>query len=318
MSKIQLFENTSEIGAGTRGASLGIDALKVACANRNDDLFLYIHSDEVQNEDNYLFIKDSNTCARRIEGVITMYKRIARKVAAEVKGDSFPIVLAGDHSNAGGTIAGIKKAYPNKNIGVVWIDAHADMHTPYTSPSGNIHGMPLATALGMDNIANQKNEPDFETQASWNNLKNTGSIQPKIKPEHLAFIAVRDTEIEEDNFIVQNGIKNFPVEEVRNKGIAQVITEIEEQMSNCELIYISFDVDSMDSSISRGTGTPVENGLTVEEAKELVTTLGSLEKTCCVEFTEINPTLDTKNKMAEHAFMILKALCEKIDPNYKK
>ena len=74
----------------------------------------------------------------------------------------------------------------------------------------------------------------------------------------------------------------------------------------------------MDSSISKGTGTPVENGLTVEEAKELVTTLGSLEKTCCVEFTEINPTLDTKNKMAEHAFMILKALCEKIDPNYKK
>ena len=287
MSGIKFIEVKSEIGAGTRGASLGIDALKVACANRNDDLFLYIHSDEVQNEDNYLFIKDSNTCARRIEGVITMYKRIARKVAAEVKGDSFPIVLAGDHSNAGGTIAGIKKAYPDKNIGVVWIDAHADMHTPYTSPSGNIHGMPLATALGMDNIANQKNEPDFETQASWNNLKNTGSIQPKIKPEHLAFIAVRDTEIEEDNFIVQNGIKNFPVEELRNKGIAQVITEIEEQMSNCELIYISFDVDSMDSSISRGTGTPVENGLTVEEAKELVTTLGSLEKTCCVEFTEI-------------------------------
>ncbi len=86
-----------------------------------------------------------------------------------------------------------------------------------------------------------------------------------------------------------------------------MITEIEEQMSNCELIYISFDVDSMDSSISKGTGTPVENGLTVEEAKELVTTLGSL-KTCCVEFTEINPTLGYKNKMAEHAFMILKAL----------
>lgn len=318
MAGIKFIEVKSEIGAGTRGASLGIDALKVACANRNDDLFLYIQSDEVKNEDNYLFIKDSNRYARRIEGVITMYKRIARKVAKEVKGDKFPIVLAGDHSNAGGTIAGIKEAYPNKNLGVIWIDAHADMHTPYTTPSGNIHGMPLSTALGFDNRANQKNEPDFDTMASWNNLKNTSNIQPKIKPEHLAFIAVRDTEIEEDNLMTQYGIKNFPVEEVRNKGVDQIIAEIEEQMRNCEIIYVSFDVDSMDSSISRGTGTPVENGLSVEEAKSLVTKLGSLEKTCCVEFTEINPTLDTKNKMAEHAFMILKELCKTIDPEYKK
>lgn len=318
MAAIKFIEVKSELGAGTRGASLGIDALRIACANQKDDLFLYIKNEQVKTENNFLFIHDTNNYAKRIEGIITMYNRIARTVKAGVQSEKFPIVLAGDHSNAGGTIAGIKAAHPDKKLGVVWIDAHADLHTPYTTPSGNLHGMPLATALGIDNIDCKRNEPDEETKASWNALKNMCEIQPKVDPENLIFVGVRDTEIQEDHLIRTNEIKNFTVDEVRKKGTKIVIEEIQNKLANCELIYISFDVDSMDSSYSVGTGTPVENGLTIEEAKDLVTTLGSLEKTCCVEFTEINPTLDTKNKMAENAFGILKSLVETIDPNYKK
>ena len=147
MEAIKLIEVKSEIAAGTRGASLGIDALKTACLDKGSDFFAQFDSEEVENMNHMMFEyaeEDIDKTAKYIEGVYTMVKRVSRTISFALEDGTFPLVLAGDHSTAAGTIAGIKKAYPFKRLGVIWIDAHADLHSPYTTPSGNMHGMPLA------------------------------------------------------------------------------------------------------------------------------------------------------------------------------
>jgi arginase len=234
-----------------------------------------------------------------------MYERVAEAVSGTLKSGLFPVVLAGDHSTAGGTIAGIKMAKPKSRLGVIWIDAHADMHTPFTSPSGNMHGMPLATALGMDNTESQIHKPDAQTLDYWNKLKSLGKIQPKILPEDLVFIALRDYEKEEEYLLRKNNIKVISVAELRRKGVEQIVRQTMLHLAACDDIYVSFDVDSLDAGISRGTGTPVSNGLREREAEDLLAALAQYHKICCFEVAEVNPTLDKENMMAEIAFTIL-------------
>lgn len=305
MRNIKIIEVKSEIGAGTRGASLGIDALKIAALDFMSNFFVNFPSDVVETENNLLYEPVGNPYAKRIKGVKTIYERVANAVETNIKSGLFPLVLAGDHSSAGGTIAGIKMAKPKSRLGVVWIDAHADMHTPYTSPSGNMHGMPLAISLGEDNKESKVHNPDVETLKLWSELKNIGSISPKILPEDIVFIALRDTEKEEDFLLKKHGIKVIPVSEVRKKGVAHVVRQTLLSLQQCDDIYVSFDVDSLDSSISRGTGTPVANGLKEREAEDILASLMQNHKICCFEITEVNPTLDKENLMAEIAFNIL-------------
>jgi arginase len=228
----------------------------------------------------------------------------------------FPIVLAGDHSTAAGTIMGIKAANPEKRLGVVWIDAHADLHTPYTTPSGNMHGMPLAMVTQLDNKDCQINEPGSETISYWEKIKKIGGDFPKIQPKDIVFISVRDTEEPEDYLIHHYGIKNFSTAEVRELGIEKVAAQALEILAECDQIYISFDVDSLDSSISVGTGTPVPNGLTVEEAINLNAELIKDKRVCCWEIVEVNPTLDTENTMAEIAFEVLEITAKSLVDNF--
>ncbi len=234
-----------------------------------------------------------------------MYERVSQAVSNTLKSGLFPLVLAGDHSTAGGTIAGIRLAKPKNKLGVIWIDAHADMHTPYTTPSGNMHGMPLAAALDEDNLGHQVHSPDPKTIETWNKLKAVAKIKPMIKPEDIVFIALRDYEKEEESLIKQHGIKVIPVQEVRRKGVENVVRQTLQHLGKCDDIYVSFDVDSLDSSISRGTGTPVGNGLKEREAEDLMASFMQNRKICCFEVTEVNPTLDKENLMAEIAFNIL-------------
>ena len=229
------------------------------------------------------------------------------------KNKRFPLIISGDHSSAGGTIAGIKKAYPESRLGLIWIDAHADLHSPYTSPSGNIHGMPLATALNEDNLDSSRKELDSTTQVHWNTLKNVGNISPKALAEDIVFIGVRDTEKEEDYLIEKYNIINYTPEILREKGVAEVISEIKnDKLSACDIVYVSFDVDSLDcDAVSYGTGTPVKNGLFVDETKALIHAFFAWEKVVSLEVTEINPLLDNKcNKMAETALEILEYALE--------
>lgn len=307
MKRIVLVENKSEIGAGTRGASLGIDAVKIAALNSKSDYFKKAKIVKIENENDRLWEDVSFESAKRIKGVVEVYKRVSETVSEILGKNKFPVLLSGDHSNAGGTIAGIKMAHPDKRLGVIWIDAHADLHSPYTSPSGNIHGMPLATALGEDNTNYAVKEISDEVKKQWERLKNIGNINPKINPEDLVFIGVRDTEDPEDYFIANNKVKTISVEHVRRTGAQEVSEQVLEYLSACDIIYVSFDVDSMDCDlISYGTGTPVQNGLTDQEASGLINHFLIDKRVKCFEVVEINPCLDNKqNKMAETAFRIM-------------
>ena len=305
MRNIKLIEVKSEIGAGTRGASLGVDAIKIAALDYMSSFFVNFPSQIVETENRLLYEPIESPYAKRIKGINTMYERVSEAVSSTIKSGVFPIILAGDHSTAGGTIAGLKMAKPKQELGVIWVDAHADLHTPYTTPSGNMHGMPLATALAEDNIENQIHHPDEQTIKYWDSLKNIGKIHPKIKPENIVYIALRDYEKEEEAIIKQNNIKVITVAEIRKKGVMHAVRQTLLHLSNCDQIYLSFDVDSLDSAISRGTGTPVINGLKEREAEDLVATLMQNHKICCLEITEVNPTLDKENLMAEIAFNIL-------------
>lgn len=305
MKNIKLIEVPSEIGAGTRGASLGIEAIKIAALDFMSSFFVHFPSEKIPHENKLLYEPIESPYAKRIKGVLTIYEKLSKAVADSLKNNFFPVVLSGDHSAAGGTIAGIKIANPKSKLGVIWIDAHADVHTPYTTPSGNLHGMSLAVSINEDNLESAVHELDEQTIKHWNALKNIGKIAPKVLPEDVVIVSLRDFEKEEKHLIDKYGIKVINTKELRNKGVEQIIKQITRYLHDCTDIYVSFDVDSLDSAISKGSGTPVANGLREREAEDLVSKLMQNRKVCCLEITEVNPTLDRENLMAEIAFNIL-------------
>jgi len=309
---LKFIEVRSEIGAGTRGASLGVDAIKIAALDYGSNLFKTIPAVEIQHENQLLFENPGSLYAKRIKGIISIYERIAKEVALCLKSKIFPLVLAGDHSTAGGTIAGIKSAYPKGRLGVIWIDAHADLHSPFTTPTGNMHGMPMATALGEDNFSSKINKPDKDTVELWNRLKKVGGMSPKIAYKDLVYIGVRDVEPEETSLIKKHKVKMFTTAEIKRNGVEKIARDALAYLNHCTHIYVSFDVDSMDSSISKGTGTPVRNGITEKEAGSLCVRLVQHEKVCCFEISEVNPTLDKENLMAENTFEILQRVVSQI------
>lgn len=318
MKHIKIIEVKSELGAGIRGASLGIDAIKMASLSRQSDVFARYNPLKVRNNNELLFQKSRYDHAKYINGVFAIEQRVSNTISHQlIVGEYFPVVIAGDHSNAAGTICGVKGAYPHKRLGIIWIDAHADLHSPYTTPSGNMHGMPLAIVLNEDNLDCQINEPTEETIDYWDALKNIGFSGPKANAEDIVFITVRSTEEPEEHLIKKHKIRNFTTDEVRKKGVAQIAKEALNVLKNCDLIYISFDVDSIDSKFSVGTGTPVENGLTPEEAIELNSTLVKNEKVVAWEMVEVNPILDSKNQMAEYGFDVIDSVISTLENRFK-
>lgn len=314
MKELQLIINSSEITAGTRGSSLGPDAV-ITAARKKENYFFRDHPMmRIENENQLLDTEAQYPSAKRIEGLVQVFSRISKAVELTLNNGKFPYVLASDHGSAGGTIAGVKAAYPTKRLGVIWIDAHGDLHTPYTTPTGNMHGMPLATALGEDNTECSLNNPHADVLDYWNTLKNTGIEGPKLKSEDLVFIGVRDTETPEEAIIERHGITNHTVETVRELGVKEIIKKSLAQLSDCDIIYVSFDVDSMDPDLtSYGTGTPVKNGITPEEAHDFLCAFGEEEKLVCMEFVEVNPCLDNKqNRMAEITFDLFEAAANSI------
>lgn len=316
MRDIKLVEVRSELAAGTRGASLGIDALKIASLDKKSNFFTQFDPINVPDANNYLWKGNQFPFAKYIDGVYQVINNVYNTIELLRLEGKFPIVLAGDHSTAAGTIMGIKSAQPEKRLGVIWIDAHADLHTPYTTPSGNMHGMPLAMCAHLDNKECKVNEIDEKTTQYWERIKSIGGNSPKINPQDIVFITVRDTESPEDHLIKKHNIRNFTTQEVREKGVSTIAAEALDQLKLCDQIYISFDVDSLDSSISVGTGTPVENGLTVEEAIELNAELIKDKRVCCWEIVEVNPTLDSENLMAENAFEVLEVTTKSLVENF--
>lgn len=305
MKNIKIIEIPSEVGAGTRGASLGIESIKIAALDFMSNFFVHFPSEVIQHENQLLYEPIESPYAKRIKGVQIVTSRVAKAIHETMKSGFIPVVLSGDHSNAIGTIAGIRMAKPKSKLGVVWIDAHSDLHTPYTSPSGNVHGMPLAASIAEDNKECKVRDLDEKTVNLWNQLKNTGVNGAKIKAEDIVLISARDYEKEEKALIEKHEIKLITTNEVRRKGAENVVRAVLRYLSDCTDIYVSFDVDSLDPSISKGTGTPVNNGLKEREAEDLISKFMQHRKVCCFEVTEVNPTLDKENLMSEIAFNIL-------------
>lgn len=312
MKRIRFIEVKSEIGAGTRGASMGPDAIKIAALDYGSNLFRKIDSIEVPVENQLLFESTGSLYAKRIKGVLAILERTAALVKTSLKNNEFPIILAGDHSTSVGTISGIRMAYPKQRLGVIWIDAHADLHSPWTSPSGNMHGMPLAAVLAEDNAQNKMNKPDKETLEYWSRIKKIGNISPKIEYTDIVYIAIRDVEPEESYLLKKHKVKTFSTNEVKRNGVEKIARDALAHLNRCHNIYISFDVDSMDSSISKGTGTPVRNGITEKEAGSLLVRLIQNERVVCFEIAEVNPTLDKENLMAENTFEILQRVVSQL------
>jgi len=312
--QIKIIKNRSDIGAGTRGSDMGIDAIEIAAINGKNDYFNLFEFVDVDTENESIYNKVNNPFGKRINFVLNQCTRLSEVVKSTIENNEFPLVLSGDHSSALGTISGIKAAFPNKRLGVVWIDAHADIHSPYTSPSGNVHGMPLAAAIADDNLDCQVNQVTDEVATCWTAMKNIGVEGAKVLAENVVYFGVRDTEEPEDKQIEKLGIKNYMVDEVRYRGLETCVNEALDTLSNCDHIYISFDVDSMDCDlISYGTGTPVPKGFDQHEIIAIINHLIASNKIASLEFVEVNPLLDLKgNKMAETAFEVLDAVTKNL------
>ena len=203
MRPIKIIKNRSDIGAGTRGSDIGIDALEIAAINSNNDFFNKYLFDDVKTHNESIYDKVKCTFAKRIGFVLEQCERLRDKVFKNLNEGYFPLILSGDHSSSIGTMAAIHKHLMGNDFGVIWIDAHADLHTPFTTPSGNVHGMPLAAALGSTNPLNKVNEVDNYTLSNWNKLTKLGFSYPILKSKNLVYLGLREIEKQEKEYIIK-------------------------------------------------------------------------------------------------------------------
>lgn len=307
MREVKIIEAGSENGAGKRGASLGPIALKLEAREQELAIFKDRIWEVVENQNHAYTLNHNTPKAKNIESLTIALKAVSEKVEKTLSDGYFPLIFSGDHSNAIGAVSGVKNYFADDALGLIWIDAHFDLHSPYTTPSGNMHGMAVNALIDKDNIENGHHQPAQLTEDLWDQLKKLGShsIIPKILAKNIVYIGVRDFEEEEMALAIQSGIKFFTPEDILNKGIAAVINETKNYLSDCEKWYVSFDVDSLDTSISKGTGTPVGNGLSEVEAAQIFNSFFHHEKVVAFEITEINPLLDTENSMAKAVVRLL-------------
>ena len=225
---------------------------------------------------------------------------VVRDVCAEVAGRAgamvseglFPIFLGGDHSIALGTVSGVARALPDVRTGLVWLDAHADFNTPETSPSGNIHGMPLAALTG-------RGHPD---------LVSIGGEGASMRPEDVVILGVRSVDREERNLIRQAGVRVYTMKEIDAYGAASVVRRALKDLSHLDRVHLSFDLDVVDPDVAPGVGTPVRGGLTYREAHLVMELINEAGIITSLDVVEVNPILDDRNGTAELAVELVASL----------
>ncbi|XEC97739.1 arginase [Paenibacillus tarimensis] len=283
-----------DLGAGRRGVDLGPNAilqagLKRRIANLGID---YILEGEVATPKSAP--GGTSHHLKNLEEVIELNIRLAAHVASIVEKGSFPLILGGDHSIAIGTLAGLAQHY--KNLGVIWFDAHSDLNTEDTSPSGNIHGMSLAVGLGIGH-------------PRLTQIRTTGYL---LKPEHVVIIGARHLDKGEKEYINASGVTCFTMHDIDRMGMGQVIEKALHILKNkTDGIHLSFDVDSLDPLEAPGTGTPVKGGVSYREAHFALELLHESGLITSAEFVEVNPTLDSENKTALLAVELVASLLGK-------
>ena len=233
--------------------------------------------------------------ARFLPEIKATCARIAAKIVEEAAAGTTPLVLGGDHSVALGTLGGLASVHGPG--GVLWIDAHSDINTPETSPSGNVHGMPLAAALGLAGAA-------FESDA-W--------PLPAVDARRVALLGVRSLDDGERQLLREAGVRVFSMSEIDRTGLERAVSEALDRVSGGGFVHISLDMDALDPEIAPGVGTPVRGGLTYREAHLTLELVAESGLAGSLEVVEVNPILDRENTTAMTAVeLVASALGAKI------
>ena len=282
-----------DLGQGRRGVDMGPSAVRHAGLQARLERLGYLVEDggniavPVPEE-----VRDDapRNGMRHLEAVAEACERVFAAVREAVAVGRFPIILGGDHSIAMGTIAGVVAAAGP--VGVIWIDAHGDFNTPETSPSGNIHGMPLAHLVG-------RGHP---------RLVGIGDPGPTLRPEQVVLIGVRSLDPGEREAMAESGMLVFTMREVDEWGIATVVRQALTRLKAWPRLHVSLDLDALDPQVAPGVGTPVPGGLTYREAHLAMELLADSGRVGSVDVVEINPILDERNRTAELAVELLASL----------
>jgi arginase len=290
-----------DLGAGRRGVDMGPSSLRIARLNTRIRDLNYDLSDlgnvHVTIQETH---DQGDPNARNLNQILEVCQALSDQVSSIMDEGFFPLVLGGDHSVAIGTIAGVSRYYHHRGerLGMIWVDAHSDMNMPETTPSGNIHGMPLAVSLGYGATA----------------LTKIGGFSPKILPEDTVLIGIRSIDDSEKDLVRETGITVFTMRDIDERGMSDVIHEaIQIATKKSDGMHVSFDVDALDPSLAPGVGTPVSGGLTYREAHLLMEHVADSGILTSLEVVEINPIIDTGNTTAEVTVeLLLSALGKRI------
>lgn len=285
-SHIAIIGAPMDLGAGRRGVDMGPSALRLANLNEKLTSLGY----EIEDLGNVLVDQPETSpvgheSARYLQQIARTCTRLMEMVEHAADQAKVPLVLGGDHSVAIGTIAGISNHYrkSSRKLGLIWIDAHADMNTPESSPSGNIHGMPLACCIGIG--------PRELTQL--------GGYAPKIDPANVAIIGLRSVDEAERRHVRETGVHAYTMRDLDERGLRSVLGEAIERVSEGTVgFHVSFDMDSVDPSEAPGVGTPVRGGMTYREAHLAMETICDSGRMTSMEIVEVNPVIDEVNRTA--------------------
>jgi arginase len=300
-SKIAIVGAPLDLGAGRRGVDMGPSAIRVARLNARLAALGYDVHDlgnvAVEQPENRPF---GDERARYLNEITVTCTRLARMVEKAMADGAVPLVLGGDHSAAVGTIAGVSRHHRRRKerIGVIWMDAHADMNTPETSPSGNVHGMPLACCIG------RGPEP----------LSNIYGYSPKVDPRNVVLVGIRDLDQLEQQHVRESGVTAFTMREIDERGMQAVMVDAMRIAGDGTAgFHISLDMDGVDPREAPGVGTPVRGGITYREAHLAMEMVGDSRRMISMEVVEVNPVLDEANRTAELAVeLALSAMGKKI------
>lgn len=274
-----------DLGADRRGVDMGPSAIRYAHLQQKLELLGYAVEDKGNIE-----VPIAEMCQinepklKYVDCIVPMARRTAGAVATSLQAGHFPLVLGGDHSVALGSIHGAAK---RRKLGVLWVDAHADFNTPETTPSGNIHGMPLAALCGLG---------DPRLTALWD------ESVPVLDPQRVAVIGARDLDPGEKRNLKQAGVMVMGMEQIDRLGMVQAVEKAIERISReVDAIFLSFDMDSLDPRHAPGVGTPVPGGLTYREAHLVCELVAETGKLIGLDLVEVNPILDVQNATASLA-----------------
>jgi arginase len=299
--KVKIIGVPMDLGAGRRGVDMGPSAIRIAGLNQaiafqgfdvTDAGNIHVHPPEA--------MEAVNPRAHYLKEIAEASEELARMVEAALEEDTLPVVLGGDHSIAVGSAAGVASFYHKRDekIGIVWLDAHTDANTPQSSPSGNIHGMPLAALLGY----------------GAKELTHIAGFAPKILPENTVIIGARSIDPGERELIKKLNIRVYTMSELDERGMGTIIKEAIDIATNGTAgFHLTMDMDFIDPFYAPGVGTPERGGATYREAHLAMEKLAESGRALSVEITEVNPLFDTSNQTATFAMeLILSALGKRI------